>query len=139
MRALSLPKPRLPNLGIGPQILVVLLVVGLVGAMAIEPTRQLLAQRDRIDGMLGDLNGLHRTNEKLERRIERLQDPDFIEQLAREQAGLVRPGEVPFLVMPPSRQAQAAERKRIASRLEAKTPPPPEPGLLEAFLAFVGL
>ena len=124
--------------GFGPQALALLLVVGLVSAMAIQPTRQLLMQREKIDAAVGDLETLNRVNKKLQRRIERLQDPDFVEQLAREQTGLVRPGEIPYLVMPPSRQAQEQEERKRERKLAAKAPPPPEPGLIEGFLDFVG-
>lgn len=122
-------------LGRGPQIVAVALVVGLLGAMAIEPTRQLLAQRDRIDDMSGDLSKVETTNEKLRARIARLQDPDYIEQQAREQAGLVMPGEIAYRVMAPSEDV--LERKE-AKRAKAVAPPPPEPGLMESFLDFLG-
>ena len=124
--------------GFGPQALALLLVVGLVSAMAIQPTRQLLTQREKIDSAVSDLQALNKVNAKLQRRIERLHDPDFVEQLAREQTGLVRPGEVPYLVMPPSRQAQEQEERKKQRKLAAKAPPPPEPGLIEGFLDFVG-
>ena len=71
-------KVRLPKLGAGPQIVAALLVLGLVGAMAIEPTRQLIEQRDRIAGMTQDLHKLERSNQHLEDRITRLRDPDFL-------------------------------------------------------------
>lgn len=127
---------KLPNLGRGPQVVAVLLIAGLLGAMAIQPTRQLLDQNRRISAMAGDLSKIEATNEKLRMRIERLQDPDFIEQQAREQAGLVKPGEVVYRVNPPSEDV--VERKQEAKA--AKTaPPPPTPGLVERFLNFVGL
>jgi Septum formation initiator len=107
--------------------------------MAIEPTRQLLAQRRRIAGMAGDLAEIQKMNNKLETRIERLQDPDFIEQRAREQAGLVRRGETTFIVMPPSRHEQRRKDKARAARRRDPAPPPPEPGFVEGFLDFVGL
>ncbi|MFP5298817.1 MAG: FtsB family cell division protein [Actinomycetota bacterium] len=125
-----------PTLRRGPQIVALLLVVGLLGAMAIEPTRQLLEQRRRIDGMAGDLAEIRTTNEELRSKIERLQDPDFIEQQAREQAGLVKPGESSFRVLPPSKQQ--LEQRAEAKARRAEAPPPPEPGLLESFLRFVG-
>jgi cell division protein DivIC len=80
---------------------IVLLVLGLFVALAIQPTRQLLEQRDRISGMSHDLTHLERANSRLENRIERLKDPDYIEQRARTQIGLVRPGETAVIVMPP--------------------------------------
>lgn len=126
-------KIRLPRLGIGPQIVALLLVLGLLGAMAIEPTRQLIAQRERIDGMDRDLRQIQRSNRRLDARIGRLKDPDFLEQRARD-IGLVRPGETAYVVMPPSRP----QRK---SRGPKKPPPPPAstPGFIQGFLDFVGI
>ena len=118
----------------GPQIVVVVLVIGLFASLAIEPTRQLIEQRQRIAGMAEDLDQVQRSNERLEDRIARLKDPDFLEQRARTQMGLVRPGETTFIVMPPSR-GTAGKTRKARHRPEAPEPP----SLLEAFVAFVGL
>jgi cell division protein FtsB len=104
MKALTAGRMR-PRLGPGPQIVIVVLIVGLFGALLIEPTRQLLQQRDRLSGMTQDLRQVERSNEKLEARIDRLKDPDFLEQRARS-LGLVRSGETTYIVMPPSRSAK---------------------------------
>lgn len=122
---------------IGPRGIAAILLVGLVGAMAIEPTRQLLQQRDRISGMADELRAVHDSNRSLEHRIARLNNPDYIEQRARETTGLVRPGETAVVVMPPSRQAQADAKAR-AARKKAAAPPPP-PSFWESLAAFLGL
>lgn len=127
-------KLRLPSLGIGPQVVALLLILGLLGAMAIEPTRQLIEQRERIQGMSQDLSQLQRSNRRLDARIGRLKDPDFLEQRARD-IGLVRPGETAYVVMPPSRSSVKAE----ASKKPAPTPAPEPPGFIHGFLDFVGL
>jgi cell division protein FtsB len=121
--------------GIGPQIVAVLLVVGLAGAMAIQPTRQLLEQRSRIAEMSRDLRRMRQQNAELATAAERLRDPDYLEQQAREQLGLVRPGETTFIVMPPS-------RKRKSERPRTERPPSPpgsERGYLERLFEFIGL
>ncbi|MBW3595137.1 MAG: septum formation initiator family protein [Actinobacteria bacterium] len=122
-----------PRLGIGSRIVIVVLVVGLFAALAIEPTRQLLEQRERLAAMSNDLHQVERSNERLEARIDRLKDPDFLEQRARA-LGLVRSGETTYIVMPPSNTRKKAQRRKAA-----KVQPPPEPGLLESFLQFVGV
>lgn len=127
--------PRFPRLGAGAQVVAVLLVIGLFGALAIEPTRQLIDQRERISGMSSDLNRLERSNSRLEARIERLKDPDYLEQRAREQVGLIRPGETTYVVMPPRRSAAAEADK---GRREP-TAPVRSVSFIEGFLAFVGL
>ncbi len=127
---------RPPALRRGPQIVILLLIMGLLGAMLIQPTRQLLEQRQRIADMASHLTKVQGANEELRARIERLQDPDHIEQQAREQAGLVKPGETAVRVMTPSEQKLEAKEQAEMAR---KAPPPPEPGVIERFLDFVGL
>ncbi|HEY7874784.1 MAG TPA: septum formation initiator family protein [Actinomycetota bacterium] len=131
------PKVRMPKLGLGPQIVVFFLILGLLGAMAIQPTRQLMAQRSRIKQATLDLAHVLKSNERLQTRINRLQDPDYVDQLARSQAGLVKPGEIPFVVMPPGRDASAHKAK--AERAAEKPPPPPPPSFVESLLRFVGV
>lgn len=120
---------------VGPGLVVFLLVLGLLAAMAIEPTIELMDQNDRIDRMKAELRAIESTNHRLERRIERLDDPDFLEQKAREQIGLVRPDETTYLVVPPGRDHARKPKKER----EVAPPPPPEPGFVEGLLEFVGL
>lgn len=125
------------TLGKGPQIVAVLLLLGLLVAMLIEPTRQLLTQKDRIATMEAEYEEVESVNRTLKKRIGLLQDPDHIEQRAREQVGLVQPGEIPYVVMPPSKEQQ--EKQRTAKRkARAKETAPPQPGVVEGFLRFVG-
>lgn len=133
MKALTAGRVR-PRLGPGPQIVIVVLIVGLFGALAIEPTRQLLEQRERLAGMSNDLRKVETSNDRLEARIDRLKDPDFLEQRARS-LGLIRQGETTYIVMPPSDSKKAQKRRRAA---RDRTPPAP-PSLLESFLQFVGI
>lgn len=129
-------KVRMPKLGLGPQIFVFLLILGLLGAMAIEPTRKLVDQRNRIDQATQELADVNRSNQRLQARIDRLRDPDYVDQLARSQAGLVKPGEIAFVVMPPGRGAPPA--KKAAARIPEKAPPP-EPSFVQSVLDFVGI
>ncbi|MDQ3986209.1 MAG: septum formation initiator family protein [Actinomycetota bacterium] len=122
------------RIGLGPQAVVVILVLALAVAMAVEPTRQLLEQKSRIDGMSSDLRRIKHSNERLENRIARLQDPSYLEQEAREQSGLVKPGEISVVVMPPARA-----RRDDASRPVKDRTTTPEPSFLESMMAFLGL
>jgi len=117
------------------QVVAVLLLLGLVGAMAVEPTRRLLEQRRRIAGMVQGLHEVERSNRALEERIARLQDPDFVEQRARE-LGLVLPGEVPLVVLPPSK-AQRRHAKRSTTSPVPRTAQ--DLPWLDGFLHFVGV
>lgn len=126
---------RLPKLGRSPQVIAFVLVLGLLGAMAIEPTRQLLDQRVRISSMAGELSEVQEGNAQLQAQIARLNNDDYIEQRAREQIGLVRPGETTYVVMPPSEQEQAADRKKHRKKVEAEPAPPPS--FLESAVHFI--
>jgi cell division protein FtsB len=127
-------KVAIKNFGLAPQLVALLLVLGLVGAMAIQPTRQLLEQRRRIAAMAGELDRLQESNDELELRIARLKDPDYIEQQARALSGLVRPGERTFVVMP----SRKKERNRRPQETDS-SPTTPEPGFVEGFLGFIGI
>ncbi len=102
---------------LGP-VLAGILLVGLLLVAAL-PVRTLLHQRDATATAESELAELRERNAELDQRARRLRDPREIEQLAREEYGLVRPGEEQYVVLP------------------APAPPPPEPeegdddGLLE--------
>lgn len=126
---------RLQKLGRAPQIVAFVLVLGLLGAMAIEPTRQLIDQRVRISSMAGELREVQEGNAQLEAQIARLNNDDYIEQRAREQIGLVRPGETTYVVMPPSDQEQAADRRKLKKKVQAEPAPPPS--FLDSVVHFI--
>ena len=134
MKAMTAGRLR-PRLGPGPQIVIVVLIVGLFGALAIEPTRQLLEQRERLTGMSNDLHRVERSNDRLAARIDRLKDPDFLEQRARS-LGLIRQGETTYIVMPPSDSRKEAKRKEARRRAQEAPAPP---SLLESFFQFIGV
>jgi cell division protein FtsB len=133
--ALPRPKIKMPRSGWAP-VVAVLLILGLIVAIAAEPARQLMAQRDRINGMASELDELTTTNQALDDRIDRLQDPDYLEQEARE-VGLVRPGETAYVVMPPGRKARLAKKRKL--RAETPPPPAPEPTFVQELFEFMGL
>lgn len=129
---------RRVRVGIIPQAVVVLLVLGLVGTLVIKPTRQLLAQRERIQGTANDLNEVRSSNAQLAERVARLNDPDYVEQRAREGMGLVKPGETSYVVMPPARPApdrRSRDRGRHEPGHDGRASRS-EPG---GFLQFLGL
>ena len=104
--------------------------------MVFTPVQQLLRQRDRVEAMSTELAQVQERNRALRERMEQLKNPDYLEQQARAQSGLVRPGEIGVVVMPPSRQAQKAKAERQRAQQE---PPPPAPNYAERLLFFVGL
>lgn len=78
-------------------LLVFFLAVMLVGLV---PFRQILNQRSAVSAAEDRLVALEETNEQLEDEIAALRTPVEIERRAREDFGLVRPGETAYLVVP---------------------------------------
>lgn len=90
---------------------VVVLAGVVVTAAGIFPLGQIIDQGDAVDLAERQLEALRDENRRLEARVAALQAPEEVERLAREQFGLVRPGEVPYVVVSP----------------EGEEPPAPEP------------
>jgi cell division protein FtsB len=78
-------------------VVLTLLVAG------IYPLRTFLAERARIASLEQRAHELKHDNASLEQTIARLHDPAYLERLARECLGMVRPGEVSFLIVPSDR------------------------------------
>jgi cell division protein FtsB len=102
------------------------LVAVLVGALVLSvvmlsgPAQRLLDSRARVDGLAVKAEALERENELLERRQADLEDPGNVELLAREQQGFIRPGEVPYTLVPPE-----VDRPRITAPRDQADPPVP--------------
>ena len=76
-------------------------VAVVVTAAGIFPFRQILAQEHAVDLAAQKLDALEAENARLEADIGALATPAEVERLAREQFGLVRPGEVGYVVVIP--------------------------------------
>lgn len=87
-------KRRIPVLA---TTLVFFLAVMLVGLV---PFRQILNQRDAVATAEDRLTTLTEVNGRLEAEIAALNTPVEIERRAREDFGLVRPGEIGYIVVP---------------------------------------
>ncbi len=90
--------------------ILVLCVVGLV-AFAISTffgkhgVRSLLEKRDDYEQLDRSVTQLQRDNVRLQERIHQLEsDPRYIEKIARERLGLVKPGEVIYRLDAPGAQ-----------------------------------
>jgi cell division protein FtsB len=66
----------------------------------VVPLRTYLAQRDHLSKLEGQTRVLQRQNAILEAKVRQLHDPAYLERLARECLGMVRPGEIGFIVVP---------------------------------------
>jgi cell division protein FtsB len=73
-------------------LLLILLLFGLT-AMSVYPLRQYVAQHQRVEQLAAKQRALDAEIARLERERARLDDPEYVEQLAREELYMARPGE----------------------------------------------
>jgi cell division protein FtsB len=76
-----------------------LVVVALLFAVAV-PVRTLLQQRADLARMEQQAHALEQQNAALTHRTQQLDDPAYLERVARECLGMVKPGEIAFVVVP---------------------------------------
>jgi cell division protein FtsB len=79
-----------------------LLGLALVGLLFVfvYPTRTFLQQRNQIRAAQQHLAQLNRDTARLESQSRQLQADAAVERIAREQYGLVKPGETPYVIVP---------------------------------------
>ncbi|MEE8601764.1 FtsB family cell division protein [Euzebya tangerina] len=83
--------------------------MALIGAMALTPWASLTAATDRVDALEAEQAELDAAVEELQAEADRLQDPLELEGPAREDLGLSRPGEIPYIITnPPSDRPEPA-------------------------------
>ena len=87
-------------------VLISVIVLGVL--LVVPPFENYVGARQRVALLEQQASALDTANQRLERRLTDLDDPITIELLAREQQGLIRPGEVPYVLIPPE-----SERPRI--------------------------
>ena len=76
-----------------------LVLVGLLFAFG-YPTRTFLQQRSQISATQKHLVDLERATAALSRQSQQLRGDAAVTRIAREQYGLVRPGEIPYVLVP---------------------------------------
>ncbi len=67
---------------------------------AIAPARNLIQQRAQLARLQQQAVQLQQQNDVLQARVTQLGDPNYLEKLARECLGMVKPGEVAFVTIP---------------------------------------
>lgn len=115
-------------------------LVGLAALLALSlvmlsgPFQSYVDGRARVEALEAKVEALDAENGELRQRKADLQDPGTIELLAREQQGMIRPGEVPYAIVPPE-----VERPRITSPQQAAAAEVPwHARLWEAVTALFG-
>ncbi|NNN20090.1 MAG: septum formation initiator family protein [Acidimicrobiaceae bacterium] len=85
---------------------VVTIAIALVGItvylLAVFPTRSYLLQRGQVKKTVAQVKLVENSNKTLQNQINSMNSPSVIENLARSQYGLVKPGEKAFVVLPPT-------------------------------------
>ena len=66
----------------------------------VVPLRTYIAQRNQLSELQHQTAILEKENRVLQRQVALLYDPTHLERLARECLGMVRPGEIGFVVVP---------------------------------------
>jgi hypothetical protein len=66
------------------------------------PLRQYVAQRGKVARLRAKETQAQARVDALEARKRQLQDPAYVERLARERLHFVRPGEVPYILLTPT-------------------------------------
>ncbi|WP_346353658.1 septum formation initiator family protein [Azotosporobacter soli] len=77
--------------------LLCVLLLGYSLYLCVEQQMQLSAIRSERDATQAKLQQLQQSNADLKEEAELLQQPKYVEKLAREQLGLTKPGEVLFM------------------------------------------
>jgi cell division protein FtsL len=88
----------LTRLRITGRAVVLALIVLLIGVASFGVVRQYLGQRSEIDRLAHRVEALEAERVRLEQEVARLHDPEHLERLARACLGMVRPGEIRFVV-----------------------------------------
>ena len=91
-----------PRARITPRAAILAVVVLVLGMALAVPLRQYLAQRSEIAALERQVEELRAQRATLERQIQRLNDPAYLEDVARRCLGMVKPGEIPFVTVPES-------------------------------------
>jgi len=82
-------------------VLAIVLLVALAFTISgVFPLRQILLTQEQVDRSLTQYDALVAENERLEDEIAALQTDTELERIAREEYGLVAPGEVGYVVVP---------------------------------------
>ena len=92
--------PRRRRAGLTARATILLVVVGAIVFLSIAPARLYVHQRAELAALERRAAALEAGNARLAARAERLRDPDYLEGLARRCLGMVRNGEIAFVVVP---------------------------------------
>jgi len=99
---------RRTSSGLSSLLVIVGLLVAVVVLAGVFPFRQIVAGNREIDAAENRRAAISEETRVLESRIAALQTPEEVERLAREQFGLVMPGEIGYVVVTPPWEERSA-------------------------------
>jgi cell division protein FtsB len=102
----SAPRPR--RVQLTPRAVILALVVIALLIYLIAPLRAYLGQRDRLNQLQRQTQILERQKAMLERQVQLLRDPAYLERIARECLGMIKKGEIGFIVVPEGTEGRPA-------------------------------
>ena len=90
-----------PRVRISARATVLLLLVLIAGTLSIAPLRAYMEASGRVTELEARARSLEARNDRFVSRVARLHDPAYLERLARACLGMVEPGEIAFVTVPP--------------------------------------
>ena len=103
-----------------PLLVAMFAVLAVFVAMLLGPLHSFTSASERVDALEARKTELTAAVDELEQRRSHLLDPEHVELLAREELGMVRPGEVPYVVT-----GQKGDVEKLP-RLDPSGPAPPK-------------
>ncbi|MEX1047552.1 MAG: septum formation initiator family protein [Actinomycetota bacterium] len=89
-----------PRVRITARAVLVLMMLIVAGIAFVYPLRLYIAQQGKIDDLERQTQALAGENRELQREVDKLHDPAYLERLARECLGMVGKGETSFVLVP---------------------------------------
>lgn len=77
-------------------VLVIAILIALVGVQLIHLRAQIESAQNQLTALKSDLDSAKQANDALASALEKADDPEFLQELARDQLGYVTPGEKSF-------------------------------------------
>ena len=77
-------------------MLVIAILIALVGVQLIHLRTQIESAQNQLTALKSDLDSAKQANDALASALEKADDPEFLQELARDQLGYVTPGEKSF-------------------------------------------
>lgn len=105
-----------------PLLVVLLAAIGLGVVMLSGPFERYADGRARVAEARHTAQALDEEIARLEARVEQLEDPANLEVLAREQQGMIRPGEVAYTLVPPEVDRPVISAPRSSDAAGGDTP-----------------